>query len=411
MSKGVRRKALLLALTTVVCLLCSGCLGAHSLDEYGYVLMIGVDKGEEAPFYVTLLLQKGGQGGETDAAAEGSVLAGTPCTNLFDAIDQIEASMPFRLELSRAAVIVCAEELAKSGAAAEEFLAISLGSLRVRYYVNLVVAQGQARDYLAGLRSTLAPNLAKLQDSFVQYSEATGLAPVTTLAQFYEGAWSPTFDTVLPLGSFNSQRMLQDQLQKLEEENMPLSQYQQQEADGSDTPVGGMKSSLEGAAVFDGSHMVGTLTGEQTQYLLMALGEFQRGRIQMQDREGRQMSVVLQKADRPTTTIRFQEGVPKGQIALSLHAAVERPASVAEISPEEMEQEIAQHIQKGLEQTFLVCQDMGSDAFGLGKAAVSHFDTVKDWEAFNWKRAYQMAQVEFHVVVSLQYNPTKSRME
>lgn len=38
--------------------LCCGCLEATSLDEYGYVLTIGVDQGEQKKYNISFLLQR-----------------------------------------------------------------------------------------------------------------------------------------------------------------------------------------------------------------------------------------------------------------------------------------------------------------------------------------------------------------
>lgn len=39
---------------------CAGCLQGVSLDEYGYVLTIGVDQGEQKKFNISFLLQRRG---------------------------------------------------------------------------------------------------------------------------------------------------------------------------------------------------------------------------------------------------------------------------------------------------------------------------------------------------------------
>ena len=48
----------LVALLLVLALLpAAGCMSAHSLDRYGYVLGVGFDEGEKLPLRVTLVLQ------------------------------------------------------------------------------------------------------------------------------------------------------------------------------------------------------------------------------------------------------------------------------------------------------------------------------------------------------------------
>lgn len=364
-----------------------GCLAPESADAYGYVLALGVDEGEETPYSITILLQQTGGGGETDAAAQGSMLAGAPGESLLSALESLSVRMPFRLDFSRLSTIVISRAAAESGAAAELLLDGALTRLSVRDTVNIAVADGLAREYLGGLTSPLAPNVGKLQAAAVKRSAETGLAPVTTLARFREGVGAKAYDPVVPLGRFDAERVDSAALAKLtEEEQTPLGKLLEEEAGAADAAMGGLRAALEGAAIFDGGRMRGMLSGEQTQLLLMCLGTFSEGRIQL-PYEGRTISIRLSERLAPEIEIALEEA-PRAQITIRLFARAEDGGPI----PAEA---IEAHLARAAEGMFHACRSAGSDALGLGKAAVAALSDRAAWERYDWEAAYRRTIVEF----------------
>jgi len=54
-----------------------------------------------------------------------------------------------------------------------------------------------------------------------------------------------------------------------------------------------------------------------------------------------------------------------------------------------------------MERMFLACRDAGSDALGIGKAAVKEFDNPAAWESFDWESAYRRTEAEFTFLVAM----------
>lgn len=423
------------ALLLVWTLVLSGCMGARSPDEYGYALVIGVDKGKEKPFYISMLLQRG-NGGQQSSESDICPLVGVESEDLFEAVELIESGLPFALSLSRTTAIVFGEEAARSGTL-EQLLSASLGTLHIRYYANLIAVRGNAQEYLCGLQSELNPNIAKLQYSFVEFGMTTGYIPAITLAQFYDRAWNEAGDIVLPLG------MLEKQSSEAGGENKSgagqpgqmsggqkeTSDKQDQQAEQAPTPSptadilgeqdylpgqtgreGGLDSGMMGSALFHGAQLKGFLNGPHTQLLLMATGEFQTGRLRLPDPKGRMISVLLQRKGEPRTTLILGEH-PSAQFQLSLYASVEQPAAVADSSREELAQYFSAYLQDNMRCVFYACRDLGCDAFELGKAAVMQFTDTDQWESFDWPAVYAKTEADFSVEILLEYNPTQSRLE
>ena len=437
----VKLRAAVALVLCIFTLICAGCMGARSPDEYGYALIIGIDQGKEKTFSVSMLLQRGNGGSESK---EGNLcpLVSVECEDLFEAIELIESGLPFALSLSRTTAIVFGEDAARSGKL-EQLLSASLGTLHIRYYANLITVRGKARDFLTGIQSELNPNVAKLQYNFVEFSNETGYVPAITLAQFYDRAWNEAGDIVLPLGMLERQKDQAsdgDKSKSSEPTQVPKtgtgkqttkSGSESSNENPSKSPIpapttdllgsadylpgqtnreGGLDSGLLGCALFHGTKLQGFLNGPHTQLLLMATGKFHKGRILLPDPEGRLISVLLQSKGQPRTTIILGEQ-PQAHISLALYASVEQPASVSDNSREELTAYFANYLQNEMLNVFNACRDIGCDSFQLGKAAVMQFTDTQQWEAYNWPEFYKNTQAYFSVEILLEYNPTHSRLE
>lgn len=439
--KGWKRRAAAMLLC-LLCIASTGCMGARSPDEYGYAVVIGIDKGETKPFYVTMLLQRGN--GDTQSSENNLCpLVGVECEDLFEAVDLMESSLPFSLNLARTTAIVFGEELARSGEL-EQFLSASLSTLQIRYYANLITARGSAKEYLGGLQSELNPNIAKLQYTFIEYSESTGLIPAITLAQFYDRAWNAAGDVVLPLGAFDKQECedeaegkkgaeqpAEGQAEKTEQPTEGQKEEKEKNTDQSAEPTptptadilgspeympgqinrqGGLEAGMMGSALYKGTRLVGFLNGPHTQILMMATGIFKEGRIQIPDPNGHMVSILLAKKGAPKTTLALGEH-PWANIRLELYASVDQPAIVANIGREQLQNHISSYLESSMQEVFAACQQLGCDVFQLGDAAVVQFTDTRQWETFDWDAAYQAVEASFTVDIFIQYNPTGSRLE
>ncbi|MDR1620399.1 MAG: Ger(x)C family spore germination C-terminal domain-containing protein [Clostridiales bacterium] len=428
------KKALRIAcviLSAGVFLICAaGCIEQKSPDEYGYVMLIGVDEGKMKPFHVSMLLQRGADDDEGDTAGP---LIAAECENLFEAVSLLESGLPFSLTLSRTSAIVISEAVA-SGGKAEELLDVSLGIVFIRYHANLITAHGRADAFLRRLQSGLNKNLTKLEKGFVEFSEETGYVPVVTLAQFYDLAWSGAGDVIVPLGAkeFADEGEARPAKEKaggmangtpgdrnagtigaLAEEGVIYAVDLLGEdtfLPGYMTREDGLTGGMMGSAVFKGTRMVGVLNGTHTQALLMATGHFRHGRMHIPLPDGKKISVMFTGKGKPATTLLLYDE-PLASFKIDIHAAIEQPAGVASYSRQELRRGIEGYLEGLLREIFSACKAAGADVFSLGKAAVVQFDDARRWEAYDWEGAYTKTRAKFTVDAQIVFDFTRSRVE
>lgn len=392
----------------IVCLLlvlmlplCSGCLKAHSLDRYGYVIAIGFDPGEKLPYKITLLLQNMHmeEGSQTSA---GFTLVSAECHSLFEAIDTLSANLPFALDFSRTMVMTFAMELVQKEGTLEELLSASFSDLYIRYNANIYVALTTAAEVYKGMENEMEPNQSKAMINHILYSKTTGLVPVTNLTILLEAIRQPYEDPILPVCG------------TLDKGDAVLSG--QQPEDGEPPNIGGsplvkseLKTGLAGTALFAGGQMVGLLDGRNTQALLMAYGKFEEGRVhaKLDDTE---ICLFVQAAGKPEVKLSLGER-PAADVKIRLRAALEQPETVNAQQMQEITALLEEQLEKRLSELFLACRTLGSDAMGFGRYAVKRFSTGDAWHSYDWATAYRRLDASFTVTVEFEQAAGRTALE
>ncbi len=397
----------------MVAFIVSGCLPTMSLDEYGYVLFVGVDHGSLLPYEVTLMLQKTEDSGDAQQSSN-ALLLSVECADIFEAVDLLSASVPYQLNMSRVNGIVFSKDLAQNGKM-QEFLDMSFGRLRMRHYINIMISQGSAQEFLKGIGSMDGLVLSKLQANYLTYSFQTGFVPICNLSLWSEAVTGKTADAIVALCAYN------DEVEPLESgQQTPKPPDVRSEPDSVNESVygylpdelqrqGGLQSILMGSALFDGDKMVGYLDGQHTQLLLMATGQFEKGFLQLPDPRGEHMNIALMKHAQPTTTLDMESTA--ATVKISLVADIDIPEILAGISAEELQTHIENYLEENMDKVFRTCQKLGADSFGMGKAAVRHFNSTEEWECFDWDSVYQKLKTTFDITVKLGHHPEKSNLE
>lgn len=383
----------------------AGCMNAHSLDRYGYVLAIGFDEGETLPLRVTLVLQNTLSESGDSQTNSGFTLVTAECRSLFEAIETVSASLPFQLDLARTAFIVVSAKLAQRDGGVSELLNMSLSRLHIRYNANLFISVGDAHDALAGLSNKLDPSLSKIQVNFGEYAKMTGLIPMANVTTLFEAMLpKSTYDVVIPLCGVTP-----------ENANTPLigdsiggSEYAY--IGGSLLVKSSMKTGLAGAAVLSDGRMSGFIDGQRVQLLLMALGEFAFGRMHFALPDGTILSVQLHAKEKPVTAFSIENGA-HAHMTIPLVAYVESPERLNGVTADELTRLLEDDLTGKMRELFLGCQKLNADTFAFGRHAVRCFRSTGAWEAFDWKAAYRTMDATFTFTIELAQDPEKSALE
>lgn len=366
----------------------SGCIKYVALDEYGYVMTIGVDEGETYAYRFCFIVQVEGAKGESDAE---NVVLSAEGDNIYDAVTLIEVGVPYLLNFGRTNYILFSRSVAQSGYIAG-FIDESVKNLGVRRSTKLMVILDECIDYCMGVISKDYPNTSKRQYSILREYTSEGITPITNIASFTQNVLAKRADSIVTLGATD------DSIAN--EEITGSSQDNAVDPFGTTNGVertGGLRSYYTGCAVFDGGIMTGVLNGRDTEIILMAKGDFSSGRISF-DSDAGNMVLLMKSGGEPKVELTLGER-PHVHMEIKLQCSIESGGE--DMSYDEWSQNvkpmIENYMERELERVFYRCRELNSDAYGLGRYAVVRFTDTDEWESYDWKSKYKLLEAEFNV--------------
>lgn len=293
----------------------AGCISYVAIDEYGYVMTVGVDKGETYEYRFCFIVQVEGESqGESDAE---NVVLSAEGDNIYDAVAVVEVGVPYQLNFGRANYMLFSKDVAETGYISR-FIDESFKNLGVRRSTKLMVVLGDSLDYCTGVVNKDNPNTSKRQYSILRDYVSEGLTPITNIAMFTQNVNAKRGDNIVTLGATDD---------SIPNEEITGSSQDSELNPNSTTAgverTGGLRAYYMGCAVFDGGTMKGVLSGRDTEIILMAKGMFRAGRITLhhEGREGH-MVLLLKDGGKPKVELSIGGDAPYAKMSVRLQCHV-----------------------------------------------------------------------------------------
>ncbi len=379
----MRRFCLILICLT---LLPVACMQSKNIDEYAYVLNVGVEQGTTMPYLVTFLVS---MPGGTEELKVKNVVISAEARTFTEAYETLNAAYPSRLSFSRASLLVIGEGLARTGGQSA-FLGFAFGKADLWPNLRVAVAKEPIKDVFEGWLSEADPSLRKIKTAVGELSRASGITADAGYGAYLEAVSDRYFDAMLAYAGENVYGLTPDLVGG---EAYPY-------VGGSLLVESLLKTSTAGSAVFDGDRMVGVLDGRHTMEVQMVTGTFERGEMDFTLPDGQPLRVTLYRVHAPK--IRFEKG--QAEVKLYLEADPSEPESL-KMRSDELRIFLEKRLETELNAVLSAIQSVNSDAMGFGRFAARRFPSVSDWEQYDWKADYRALTVSFSVTVMLSHSP------
>lgn len=396
--KQFLRRTLLLALMLPTLFL-AGCLKSQTLDESEYVLAIAFDPGETFTYRFSFAVQRI----NTEASeprADGFFILSAEAETLFAAIETVSASLSHELSFARTTMMIFDASLLERDGCLADLLDSAMEQLLIRYNANVYVSVDGALEALEGLSGEDAqPGIDKLQSHFLDYASETGFLPRTNLMQLYETMSGRCVDAALPLIGTT------EGLVRLGVADSVGGEAYAYLAGRMLTQTG-LQTGVAGAALLRDDRMVGVLDGQNVQLLLLVAGGFENGGMQfsLPESTGGELYAAVRQDGAARVELILGE-TPRATVALKLYLHAMHPEMLPDgVTVEALERRIESELAGRLQSLFDTCRSLGSDVFGFGRYAVRQFQSVADWEAYDWADVYYNMEATFTVDVVLDAN-------
>ena len=378
----MRRLGLILLCMTALC----GCMQSKNIDEYAYVLNVGVERGTTMPYLVTLLVSA--PGGSEETKVENAVIS-AEARSFSEAYETLNAAYPSRLSFARASLLAIGEDLAKDGAQTN-FLNFAFGKPDLWPNLRVVLAKEPIRAVFEGWLSESDPSLRKIKTAVGDLSKASGITADAGYSEYLEAISTKTYDAILAYAAPNEYELQEDLLGG---EAYPM-------IGGSLLVESMLKTSTAGCAVFDGDRMVGILDGRHTMEVLMVKDGFRRGEMGFVLEDGTALRVTLYRTRAPKIELDGRSAA----VTLYLEADTYAPQAIP-MESDALKSYLERQLSIELDAVLRALQEVNSDAMGFGRFAAKRFHTAAAWENYDWKADYRALSVTFTVNMMLSHSP------
>lgn len=397
---GVRRRvAALLALA----LLFSGCWDRQELEDQAYIIIMGVDRDEDAQLLVSARvalvqpLSSGVLGGtvEVQQVYPAAQYASARASTIMHAIHIMNGGMARRLDLRHLRTVLIGEEAGRAGI--EPVVMELMRNPVARGTTALVQVRGRAADLLYPSAADGDVNPARKAEGYLLQAKALHLTPPVRLHQFAMHLAAPGGDPFLAAVALNPQ---------VQAGNTEARGGAQDSALPGELPrTGGDILDAVGTAVFRRDCLAGFLTVDETQMLLALRGEMGKAYVTLPDPEqpDAMITMRLHQENVPQMQAEFSGGRPRVAVRILFEGEIlAAPGGTDYTRPDarqRLEQAAGRFTEANMRRVLDRLRGWGADPVGFGHLFRGRFARWEEWEAFDWAGRIPDLHVEVAVDV------------
>lgn len=379
----------------------TGCWDRRELEEYAFVLAIGLDRGEVSPFAVTFMIARPEKmaGGEKGGGGEKPYLLTTvEAPTVPAAVSMVNSTINRRVSLLHTKSLLMGEALARESGmqTMDEFARYR----EARRSITYIVTRGKASEFFEQMDPKIEGDPNKFLTEMSATGNYTGMLPIR--GQVNSFVTHAHTGYVSPITYYASLK---------EEEKDSQGRSGEKKDSGfvaGELPrKGGPNLEMIGAAAFRRDRMTGVLNGEEVRMVLMLKDQFRRGYFSIPDPGGPDQYVSLSlERSRPTLLVVERLGErPRIRARVRLEAEVMAIQSRIDYTDParqpELERALEAELTRMMREVIAKTQAWESDVAGFGREVVRHFPTVAAWEEYDWPGRYRNTEVVPEVEVTL----------
>lgn len=372
-----------------------------NIDNYAYVVSIGIDEGENSPLKVSFQIANtsdSGSSSDSGSTTSKSIISSVETTSIDNAINLINTYISKELSLSHCKAIVISEKLAYGGV--NKYLYPVLNKTEVSPKANILISSVDCETFLREASKSVEKNSTKYYNIIPTIFTYTGYTDDVSLRVFLSKLGDSFSEPYAPLGNVKSSETDNNTLFYLNDETDYVKKI--------NTAVNSPDNiSINGIAVFNKDVLVGKLNSMETICHLIMLNKLETAIISIpspfNDSTSIDLSITLKKSTK--YDVKLINGTPLVQANVYINADVLNMLDLNSENVKELKKYANSYIENAINDYFYkTSKEFKSDIVGIGKYVVENFSTWDEWTNYNWLNQYENCFFEVNVDTSIDSN-------
>lgn len=395
---------------------------AQNIDDLSYAVAIGVDIGETAKYRISLQLTTMESSAtesaisESSGSSEGSKSSSNPVSSSGNTAsnyiiqtmetDSIDSALNIAnsyinktINLSHCKILLVSEKIAKQGV--EPLVNSLINKVETRPDCSIIVSRIPDDEFDNEKKPKIEELISKYYDVASNIETGRGYSETIKLNEFYLTLNDTFYQPYASLGTtYNTTKNTNDQ-----------SVSSDLDVQSKTLVTNSEKESVEvmGLAVFKKDKLVGSLTANQTLSHQLITNELDFSTINIISpfNPNETLDIYISTFKKPNIKVDISNGSPFVQINLFVAARIVSFNSYEiNLLTEEKLNLIQNTVKKHLEDQIydylnITAKEFKSDISGLGRYAVKNFQTIDDWNNYNWLENFQNSVFKVNVDTSI----------
>lgn len=399
----------ILLVSAVSCLSLCGFSNVKCINDFAYVLALGLDKGTSEPLRLTfqIAIPTTMNSASGDAASQDSSITTIECSSIESGINILNDYLSKEVTLRHCKVLVFSEELVSESIF--PYLNSLFNDVALRPTCSIFISRSDTTSFLTASGTHFQGLTAKsyeLTSESIRYNGYIANSRLGTFFSSVHDTFSQGFATLVSVNNGDTTRQVSDLVPSI---NAVGSNSDSNHLAGEST-INSHKDSAEhlGIAVFKRGQFVGELTALETLCHLFVTNKLEEAYVAIPDpfQNDQYLDILLSSKRKTKNKVSIINGSPFIQVDIALEAKLLSINSKEDYSSEEITQLIEDYAsryfkQNTLEYLYTTAKIYQSDIAGFGSKAASHFLFWDDWLEYDWLNRYQdsffQVNVDFQV--------------
>ncbi|MNO40078.1 Spore germination protein B3 precursor [compost metagenome] len=374
------KKVILAFISLILLISVTGCWNYSEVDDIAIVSGVGFDKGEtEGELAVTVEIVDTKEGSKSSQPGIKTLTLSGP--TIFDVVRGMISITGEKLFWSHSKAIVISEELAREGVV--KVIDWYNRDTETRSDVYIFVSKEKTAQEVISLSSVTEIILAYELAQQMRIEKNTSTAPVVEIFDFIDKLEASGEYAMAPLIYIHEQNKIKN-------------------------------PRVSGTAIFNKDKMVGTISGEETKFMLFARNQIQGGVLPLNDEKGKPAFSLEILSNRTKVKPVWIEGKPQIQINTVTQVGLDEVMAPREFDNIDSKKILEKRAGKELRQQILsvihrVQKDYHADIFGFGE--LLHERMPENWKKIkqNWEQEFTNMDVVVNSEVMIKISGQTSR--